>query len=168
MAAARLQRWAIQLASHNYKIKFRPTQEHANADGLSRLPLDEGGMLGHYFEPEVFMVSQIECLPAIAVQLKAHTCTDRVLSRVARYMKGGWPQQIDAELQPYWRRRDEITMEVRCLFWGTRVVIPWKLRLKMLEELHREHPGISRMKAIARSYMWWPGLDQAIERLAKS
>ena len=38
----------------------------------------------------------------------------------------------------------------------------------MLDELHREHPGISRMKATAQSYMWWPGLDQAIERLVKS
>ena len=30
------------------------------------------------------------------------------------------------------------------------------------------HPGISRMKAIARSYFWWNGLDHAIEIQAKS
>ena len=64
MATARLQRWHIQLASYNYKTKFRPTQAHAYVDSLSRLPLDEGEQEGHFAEPEVFMVSQIECLLA--------------------------------------------------------------------------------------------------------
>ena len=39
LAAARLQRWALLLAGYNYRIVFRPTQAHANADSLSRLPL---------------------------------------------------------------------------------------------------------------------------------
>ena len=40
LAAARLQRWAVLLSAYTYDIKFRSTQNHANADGLSRLPLD--------------------------------------------------------------------------------------------------------------------------------
>ena len=47
------------------------------------------------------------------------------------------------------------------------MIIPSKLRAKLIEELHREHPGISRMKALSRSYFWWPGLDQEIEECAK-
>ena len=102
------------------------------------------------------MVSQIESFPATAAQLRTCTGTYRVLSSVARYTKGGWPRPVDTELQPYWRYRDEITMEVGCLFWGTRVVVPGNLRFKLLEELHCNHPGIARMKAVARSYMLWP------------
>lgn len=30
------------------------------------------------------------------------------------------------------------------------------------------HSGIVRMKAIARSYVWWPSIDQHIENIAKS
>lgn len=34
LAAARLQRWALMLAAYTYDIEFRPTGQHANADGL--------------------------------------------------------------------------------------------------------------------------------------
>ena len=38
----------------------------------------------------------------------------------------------------------------------------------MIPELHETHPGISRTKAVARSYMWWPGMDTALEEAVKS
>lgn len=46
-AAARMQRWAIRLASDDYALEFRPTKKHANCDSLSRLPLQQ------QFEEEV-------------------------------------------------------------------------------------------------------------------
>ena len=39
--AARLQRWALLLSAYRYNIEFKPTLAHANADGLSRLPLKQ-------------------------------------------------------------------------------------------------------------------------------
>ena len=38
----------------------------------------------------------------------------------------------------------------------------------MLQELHVGHPGASKMKAVARSYLWWPGLDKCLEQKAKT
>lgn len=49
------------------------------------------------------------------------------------------------------------------MLWGSRVVIPECARESVLQMLHNAHPGIVKMKAIARSYVWWPGMDKAVE-----
>ena len=39
LAANRLARWALLLNQYHYSIEYRKTQEHGNADALSRLPV---------------------------------------------------------------------------------------------------------------------------------
>jgi transposase InsO family protein len=52
--------------------------------------------------------------------------------------------------------------------WGIRVVVPQRLRQQVLDELHLGHPGVVRMKSLARSHVWWPDIDKAVESCAKS
>ena len=70
LAAARLQRWALLLAGYNYRIVFRPTQAHANADSLSRLPLPHTEKDAKVPDPKLFNIQQIETLPVTSAQLK--------------------------------------------------------------------------------------------------
>ena len=51
--------------------------------------------------------------------------------------------------------------------WGLRTVIPPSLRQTILTELREGHPGIARMKSIARSHVWWPKIDQGIEKVTR-
>ena len=61
----------------------------------------------------------------------------------------------DADLVPFIRRINELWLQGYCVLWGTRVIFPEKLRMHILKELHSTYGGISRMKALARSYVFW-------------
>ena len=73
---------------------------------------------------------------------------------------------LPEELVPFHRKKNELTLHDGCLLWGKRIIIPQKLQSRLLEELHVGHVGVCRMKALARSYIWRPGLDKAIEETA--
>ena len=167
LAAARLQRWAILLSAYVYDIKYKSTHAHGNADGLSRLPLP-ATRLSKVETDSIFNVGQIHALPVTFRDVRKVTRRDPTLSKVLTYVHHGWPDQVEDALRPFKTRQDEIGVEGDCLMWGIRVIVPDALQKKVLSSLHDTHPGATRMKATARSYFWWSGLDKAIEDLVRS
>ena len=173
MAAARLQRWAIKLSAFSFDVKYRNTNLHANCDGLSRLPVQQTFLEAN--DATVFHV--VDSLPVSAAEIRRETRKDKVLSQVLRWTQFGWPDRSNADDQhpesptnskfrPYLSRSSELSCIQDVLLWGSRVIIPTKLRIRMLEELHSSHAGASKMKSLGRSYFWFPGMDKEIERIA--
>ena len=168
LAAERMQRWAMYLAGFDYDIRYRTSRANANADCLSRLPdRDEEP---DFQEPESVAIGHVEVLPMNHEELRNATRKDKTLSRVMRHTLDGWPKQLseeDKDLQPFFVRRLEITVEQGILLWGMRIIIPLKMHSAVLKEVHEGHLGIVKMKSIARSYVWWPRIDAQIEEAAK-
>ena len=107
--------------------------------------------------------------PSVTVKhVQVATRRDPVLSKVVTYIMSGWPDQVYEEFKPYYSRREEIGIQSGCLMWGIRVILPKSLQQQVLQALHENHHGITRMKSVARSYVWWNGMDKDIEDLAKS
>ena len=165
LAAARIQRWAWQLSAYKYDIEFRASCKHANADGLSRLPLKVVGAEANPDEARIANLHRLEALPVTVADLKTATSRDPALSRVLLYMRSGWPSDLSEDLSPFKNRFTELSEEDGCLLWG---VIPMSLQSQVLNELHDSHPGISKMKALARCHVWWPDMDRNIEALVRS
>ena len=148
--ASRLQRWSLILASYDYKLEYRNSQAHANADGMSRLPLPTvwnppgDNVECYFFEEDVVTNVTHEMIKKSDIQ-KIRYClkyTDTALN--------GWPHSVDPAILPYKARRHELSLEQGCVLWGTRVTIPGDLQDMVLTELHDTHPGSSRMKMLAR------------------
>ena len=165
LAAARLQRWALILTAYNYDTQYCPSDKHGNANGLSRLPVP----CKHHCDMSpatLFNILQVNQLPVNPDRLKQAMAVDPVLSKVLRYVQGGWPQHVSPELKPFYQHKDELIIEAGCLMWGIRVVIPSKLRQQVMDEVHTSHAGIVRMKSLARIHVWWPSIDKDIEELS--
>ncbi len=113
---------------------------------------------------------ELERSPLTEKEVEAETTSDPVLSEVYKSVLKGWKvhQGSEESLKPYWTRKDELSIQGGCILWGSRVLIPDKLRGRVLQELHDVHPGITRMKALSRSYFWWPKMDESIEFMARS
>ena len=115
MTAARLQRYALFLAGHDYTIMYKQTKEHANADSMSRLPLPcTEPPTAAVQDVDIFHASQVHALPVTAQKVKKETRNDPLLaqgiqlysSRMATALHG-WPAQTFRHSQgwtyPAWR-----------------------------------------------------------------
>jgi len=169
-AAARIQRWALFLSGHDYVIVYKNTAQHSNADCLSRLPMESQKADQHTRKDsaEIFNLNQIEILPVTMEKIERETRRDLILSEVYELTRQGWPTQTPAHLQEFQSRSHELSIHGHCIMWGIRVVIPKKYQRRVLDELHQGHIGVVKMKSLARSYVWWPGIDRDIENAVKS
>lgn len=167
MASPRVVRWAVTLAAYDYELVYRRGADHANADCMSRLPLNVTANEAPTPAETIHVFEQLDTTPISATRIRDQTKKDPVLSQVAQLLESGWAEGVKTELSAYYCHRNELSLQDGVILIGSKVVIPTSCRSALLLELHQSHPGMVRMKSLARSYIYWPGLDKDIERVVR-
>ncbi|KAG7296766.1 hypothetical protein JYU34_020702 [Plutella xylostella] len=176
MAAKRLQHYAIFLSAFKYKVRHIKSSVNP-ADYLSRTVnesvFEDKNVHSLLTDSDScsflhINTSEMEILDWKLIQ--AETKKDVTLTKIIRCLADGWPEKkyVSEDLLPFYSRKQELTVDRGCLFWGYRIIVPTSIRETLLKELHKSHFGIVRMKEIARSYFWWPKLDANIENIVKN
>ncbi|KAL5469019.1 hypothetical protein EMCRGX_G030194 [Ephydatia muelleri] len=166
MASSRIQRWALTLSAYCYQIAFKAGRRQGNVDTLSRLPLNEAPDDVPLPGDTVYMLEALDSsCPVTTAAIKSGTDKDPILSCVRNFvLHGNWDAAPkEPEFVPYRQREHELSVQNDCLLWGSRVVVLKSGREAVLTMLHDAHPGVTRMKALARGIVWWPGIDSDLE-----
>lgn len=157
ISATRLLNYALFLSGFDYKIEYRRTSEHCNADFLSRFPLDNTVSEQDIYS--FYQLNQIASLPLTKYTLAEETRKDPFLIDLLTALKSGDSVEDKGFLN------NELTLQDGCIFRGDRVFIPNSLKQTLLKELHYGHLGMTKMKAMARSYIYWKDMDRDIENM---
>ncbi|XP_024891943.1 uncharacterized protein K02A2.6-like [Temnothorax curvispinosus] len=176
LCISRMANYADYLAHFNFDVVFRPTNQNINADYCSRIPYPStrnevnklsfhGGRDGNEEDGiDRFALHQIQQLPIRAEHIARETRKDFHLGKIVRELETG----RNLARIGYKAPEANYTLAANCLLFEHRVVIPPLLRQSILDDLHAAHIGIVKMKGLARSFIYWPGIDSDIERTAKS
>ena len=150
------------------------------ADALSRYPVDQPSLDDElceaYAEVAVlahFADNSTEDLQLHEVSNAQHT--DPQLSRVADYVRCGWPnslEEVDDIVKHFWPTRHQLYLANplpghSLLLMNRRTVIPPSLQKKILLTLHEGHQGIDKTRRRARDSVFLPDIDREIEDMIK-
>ena len=160
-APPRLQRLLLRLQPFDCKIKYRPSKEMLLPDALSWLPSTENTQihLDLRTEHHGFTTARIQ-------QISTETQEDPILGLVYQFTLDGWPHRrnrVPRIARHYWDQQDELSIDHGLLMKGPRIVIPTVQRERTLGNLHVGHQGITAMQQMAKTTVYWPGIDADIE-----
>lgn len=167
--ANRLQRWGTELLNYNFKMEFLPSNKIGHADGLSRLiprslePLEDMVIAALRDETDFkeALCNAIRELPVTLDEIRIKAGKDEFIKKMKEEVISKKKYKTSRNSSAY-----SICDEV--LLYAGRVVMPVVLQRRMLKEFHQGHPGIARMKALMRSYIYWPKMDKDIEQIVKA
>ena len=160
-APVRLQRMLLRLQQYDMVITYRPGKEMLLTDTLSHLPLRANNT-------EIKLDLQVDAISFAAFSSSQLTKTttetqkDPILSTVHRLTLNGWPRvqrHVPRIARNYWDFRDELLIEGDLLMKGERIVIPTSCRDSILADLHRSHEGANRSLSLAKTCVYWPGME---------
>ena len=166
---ARLRRMLMRLQPYDLKIVYQPGAEMYIADALSRLSGEDQDEIAD-LDVTIHEISS-QFTSSLLEEIRTATDEDDELRSLKDVIYVGWPQSrsdVHRVLLPYWNFRDELTIDNGIVTKGTRIVIPRKIRSRILAQLHLAHQGVEKTRLHARTAVYWPGIYDDIEQMVKA
>ena len=164
--SARIQRWYLKLSQFTYNFMYSKGKDNVTSDFLSRMPLPQSVNVHEPYEM-VFAIDSLENLSINCDLVKKHTDDDKMLVDLKNVLISGEVIGNDSPLKMFKNHVSKMSILQGCIMYGARVLIPTTLRSRVMELIHEGHPGIVAMKNIARSLIWFPGIDEKITKFVQ-
>lgn len=173
----RIQRLRAKLDRYAYTARWVKGKDNADADALSRAPVDNPSKQDELGESaEYQLVNQLAMrlekaeLDPNLQKVQQSTVADQDLQDLIQFIRNGFPNDkgnLPLNLRQFWHIRDKLTVDDGIILHGCRCVIPRAMRKQIVEDLHSSHQGLEKTKQRARMIVYWPGIDRDIENAIK-
>ena len=158
---ARIERWILRLQPYRFTVTYLPGEQNI-ADSLSRLLKAEnqaGPSAGHKVSDEFVRFVAVNATPRAMMtrEIEKVSAEDEEFSELLHRIKTGtWR---DGQLKQYISVASERCLPGKLILRGTRIVIPSKLRPRVLTLAHEGR---------LRSKVWWSEIDKETGRFCKT
>ena len=160
-APVQLQRMLLRLQQYDMVITYRPGKEMLLADALSHLP-SRANNSEIKLDLWVNAISFAAFYSSQVIKTAQEMQKDPILSTVHQLTLNRWPnvrRHVPRIARNYWDFRDELSIEGDLLMKGERIVIQTIFRDSILADLHKSHEGTNRSLSLARTCVYWPGME---------
>ena len=115
-----------------------------------------------------FATQTVEAIPHVSWQeVNVESAVDAECIGLVLHILEGFPatrQHLPESLRYYWPMREELYIIDNVPFKNRKMLIPKRLRQRILEGLHSGHQGTTGMLSFAKERFFWPGLDAAVRQ----
>lgn len=162
----KLQLIRMKLLKFDIQLKHAPGKTIHIADYLSRYSMET-----EIEEDEKDLADAVLSINASdekTEEFRKETELDPTLRDLKEYCRSGWPNnksKCSENTKFFYKMRNEIYLVDDILFVDERILVPITMRETILKQLHEAHFGVSKTKKRAKGTVYWPGIDNDIEKM---
>ena len=159
-----------------FNIEYQRGSQNPFADAMSRHPNQHAeqaslALISVEDEDESSFVASIgsdsESFFAITWErIRSESGTDATIQALIGLINNGFPatkKDLLPQVRPFWEARDHLYVSDGVVLYKDRIVVPFSLRHRIIENLHSAHQGVSSMFSRAQAVVFWPGMTAEIE-----